>query len=383
MERPEYMKMKLSDLPQEFVDLYGLTKIAEDNGNMYIKVQKGMYGLPQAGILAHRLLEQGLNEHRYHQSQVTPGLWKHALRPISFTLCVNNFGVKYVGREHAKQLLQVLNMHYKCLQDWDGKKYLGMDIEWDYKQRKVHMLMLKYVPEALMRFQCKAPSTPQHQPYPHIKPTYGGTHQYAEASDMSELLSKESKMYIQEVIGTFLYYARCVDSSMFPALGMLATQQAMPTKNMMKKIKQFLNYASINHNAVITYHASDMVLAGHSDALYLSESNVQSRAGGLFFMSSNVELPPNNGAISTILQIIKAVMSLAAEAKVGALFINCREAVPARHALEFLGHPQTPTPMQTDNKTTLGVVNQNVVRKLKLMDMKYYWLQCRISQKQF
>ena len=70
MEQPKYMRMKLSNLPQEFVDLYNLTKIAEDNGNVYIKVQKGVYGLPQAGILAHRLLEQQLNEHGYQQSQV-------------------------------------------------------------------------------------------------------------------------------------------------------------------------------------------------------------------------------------------------------------------------------------------------------------------------
>jgi hypothetical protein len=86
MEQPEYTQMKLSNLPQEFVNLYDLTKIAEDNGNVYIKAQKGMYGLPQAGILAHRLLEQRLNEHGYQQSQVTPRQWKHALRPISFTL---------------------------------------------------------------------------------------------------------------------------------------------------------------------------------------------------------------------------------------------------------------------------------------------------------
>jgi hypothetical protein len=100
-------------------------------------------------------------------------------------------------------------------------------------------------------------------------------------------------------------------------------------------------------------------------------------------MSSDVELPPNNGTVSTILQIIKAVMSLAAEAKGRAFFINCRKAVPARHVLEFLGHPQPPTPMQMDNTTALGVVNQNVIKKLKWMDMKYHWLQCRISQKQF
>jgi hypothetical protein len=79
-------------------------------------------------------------------------------------------------------------------------------------------------------------------------------------------------------------------------------------------------------------------------------------------MSSDVDLPPNNGAVSIILQIIKAVMSLAAEVKVGALFIDCREIVPARHVLKFLGHPQPPTPMQMDNTKALGVVNQNIIK---------------------
>jgi hypothetical protein len=89
-------------------------------------------------------------------------------------------------------------------------------------------------------------------------------------------------------------------------------------------------------------------------------------------MSKDVETPPNNGAVFTILQIIKAVMSSAAEARIGALYINCCEAVPAQHVLEFMGHKQPPTPMQTDNTTALGVVNKNVMKKLKSMDMKYH-----------
>ncbi len=132
-----------------------------------------------------------------------------------------------------------------------------------------------------MRFQHKTPKTPQHQPFSHVKPTYGATCQYAEANNTSELLSKENKMYIQDVIGTFPYYARCVDSSMLPALGTLATQQATLTKNTMKKIKQFLDYVSTNPNAVVTYHASNMVLAGHSDASFLSKRNARSRARSL------------------------------------------------------------------------------------------------------
>jgi hypothetical protein len=54
-------------------------------------------------------------------------------------------------------VLRVLNSHYKCSQDWDGKQYLGMDIDWDYIGKQVHVSMLDYIPEALARFQHKAP----------------------------------------------------------------------------------------------------------------------------------------------------------------------------------------------------------------------------------
>ena len=97
----------------------------------------------------------------------------------------------------------------------------------------------------------------------------------------------------------------------------------------MVKATQFLDYAATHPEAIVTYHTSDMVLAGYSGASYLSESNTRSRAGGHFFMSNNTAKPPNNGVILTTAQIIKAVMSSAVEAEVGALYINCREALPA------------------------------------------------------
>jgi hypothetical protein len=127
-----------------------------------------------------------------------------------------------------------------------------------------------------------------------------------------------------------------------------------------------------------------MVLAGHSDASYLSESKARSRAGGHFFLASNSPYPDNNGAVLTVAKIIKAVMSSAAEAELGALYINCREAVPARHQLEEMGHVQPPTPIQTDNTTALGVVNNTIQpRRTKAMDMRFHWLRCRKRQKQF
>ena len=72
-------------------------------------------------------------------------------------------------------------------------------------------------------------------------------------------------------------------------------------------------------------------------------------------MSNNDAILSNNDAVLTVSQIIKAVMSSAAKAELGAFFINCREAIPARHALEIMGHKQPPTPIQTNNTTALGV----------------------------
>jgi hypothetical protein len=241
-----------------------------------------------------------------------------------------------------------------------------------------------YVEKALARFGHQVPTRPQNQPHKHTIPTYGATIQYAKDEDTSRKLSKEEKKYIQQVLGTFLYYGRAVDSTMLTALSSIASTQAEPTEDTLTNIKLFLDYAATHQDAVLTYHASDMVLVVHSDASYLSEPKARSRAGGHFFMATNSEDATNNGAVLNIAQLIKAVMSSAAEAELGALYINAREAVPMRNLLHEMGHPQPPTPMQTDNSTALGVVNQNIQpRRTKAMDMRFYWLRDREAQKQF
>ena len=71
-------------------------------------------------------------------------------------------------------------------------------------------------------------------------------------------------------------------------------------------------------------------------------------------------------------------MSSAAEAEIGALYINSREAIPQRHLLEEMGHPQPPTPIQIDNTTALGVVTNTIQpKRTKAMDMRFHWLRCR------
>ncbi len=160
---------------------------------------------------------------------------------------------------------------------------------------------------------------PQDQPHKHTIPPYGATVQYAKADDISRPLSKEEKKYIQQVIGTFLYYSRVVNSTMLTTLSSIASTQAKPTKETMNNTKLFLDYTASHQDAIITYRASDMVLVVHSDVSYLSEPKARSCAGGHFFMSSNTKDPANNSAVLNIAQLIKAVMSSAAEAELGAL----------------------------------------------------------------
>ena len=184
--------------------------------------------------------------------------------------------------------------------------------------------------------------------------------------------------------GVFLFYVRAVDSTMLTALSAIATEQANPTEATMQKCKQFLDYAASQEEAVLTFHASDMVLAVQSDASYLSERNARSRAGGYFYMSNNNDNPTMNGAILTVSQIIKAVMSSAAEAEIGALFIVAKIAVVARITLEDMGHPQPPTPTMTDNSTAHGVLTNKITPKAtKAMDMRFHWLRDRECQQQF
>jgi hypothetical protein len=110
-------------MPEDVIAHYKLNDIKTRNGYIYFEIQKGMYGLPQSGIIAQQLLKKCLNAHGYHQSTITPGLWKHDTCPINFSLVVDDFGVKYVGKENVQHLLDTVQQYYKCSCDWKGEQY--------------------------------------------------------------------------------------------------------------------------------------------------------------------------------------------------------------------------------------------------------------------
>jgi hypothetical protein len=152
MDCYEYFRMKLKLFPQDIISKYALTDKVDADGNIFCKVQCGMYGLPQAGIIAQDLLTKHLHKAGYRQSTITPGYWRHDWRPISFTLIIDNFGVKYINKNNVNHLTSILKQDYKIDTDWEGTRYLGLTLSWNYKKCKVHLSMPGYIKNAFFRF---------------------------------------------------------------------------------------------------------------------------------------------------------------------------------------------------------------------------------------
>jgi hypothetical protein len=277
------MVINFASVPQETIDKYNLKELAQ-GGKVYIEIQKGMYGLPQAGILASALLQRNLAKDGYRPTTHTPGLWTHDTRPISFSLVVDDFGVKYVCREHAEHLMTCIKKNYTISSEWNGTACCGLSLHWDYKDRTFDLSMPGYIKAALHKYQHPAPARPEHSPHPWNPPIYGPKTQFVSDNDPSPALSDKDINKLKQLTDTLLYYARAVDPTLIMQFNVLASEQSNATAVTADKVKKMLNYCNTHPETKRRYHASDMKLHIHSDASYLSESEAKSRAGGFFYM---------------------------------------------------------------------------------------------------
>jgi hypothetical protein len=172
---------------------------------------------------------------------------------------------------------------------------------------------------------------------------------------------------------------------MLHALSILATEQTTGNQSTVAAMSLFLNYCATNPDSILRYHASDMILRVESDASYLTEPNAKSRAGGHHYLGkANDNQPWYNAPLLSLSKVLRNVMSSAAEAEIGALFLNAREATVLRMALIEMGHPQPATPIATDNSTAAGIMNKSVKQvRSKAIDMRFYWVRDRVDQDQF
>ena len=180
-----------------------------------------------------------------------------------------------------------------------------------------------YVKQALIKFHHEFNKT-THSPSPFKAPVYGRKIQMATIDKTTPMTTIQTKL-LQQVCGTFLYYARAVDCTMLHALNDLATRVKDGTQKTVEALNHFLDYCATHSEAVVLYRASDMILHNHSDAAYLVATGARSRAAGYKYLGNDMKNKQIiNGPISIIAKIIKGVMASAAEAEIGALYMNAR-----------------------------------------------------------
>jgi len=304
---------------------------------------------------------------------------EHSTRPIQFTLVVDDFGVKYRNKEDVEHLIETLNKIYKIKIDWTGNKYIGIAINHDRSRKTLKISMPGYVQKALKRFGIKTPPNKITTPDMYDPSWNDREKQQAVDMDYSPVVPTIEIKRIQEIVGVFSYYARCIDATMLAPIFRIASQQAAPTQRTMKMIDQLLQYAASNPEASITYYPSTMMTTAHSDASYLTERQARSRAGGFeYFPTLQGQL---NGATNIISQIITlSVVTSSAEAEYAALFLNLQQLDIGRRILDDMGYKQGKVIVITDNQCARGIAQAiNEPRKSKAMNMRYHWVRERVS----
>jgi hypothetical protein len=390
LPRKEYMRIGLNQIPQSTQQQYNVRQLAgHDNTHVLVEISKGIYGLPQAGKLAQERLLAHLATHGYEPAANTPCLFKHTTRDIMFALVVDDFGIRYKGKENADHLLAALRELYPITVDWEGTKYVGISIHYDRPRRRITLSMPNYINNAIKRFGLDTDSdkgTSANSPaeIQEMHRTLRGQPQPTAAPDTSPKLDQQDIKRIQQIVGVLLYYTRAVDPSMLTAVSRLASMQAAGTVKVRDAANRLLRYAARWENAAITYKPSNMQLIAYSDASHGSETESRSRAGGVLYLGSHEDTNIVNGSILAISTVIDVLCPSVAEAEYAALFTVSTEAVSVRHTLQDMGYSQPPTLIFCDNTCAVGIANDAVKqRRSRAMDLRFHWIRDRVRQGHF
>ena len=128
MNKAEYLKIAIKILLQEIINTYDLLR-KQYEGYIYVIIEKGMYGMVQAVIIAQDALKEHLKPYGYAQENITQSLWTHTDRYINFTLVVDDFRIKYTHKKYADHLISSLQSKYEVTQEWTGGLYCRIKLK--------------------------------------------------------------------------------------------------------------------------------------------------------------------------------------------------------------------------------------------------------------
>ena len=218
------MRLPISIIMQDFTDSYNLQSLVDNQEWVYFRIDKVMYGLKQAGIIANEALVTHMAPFGYHPVKHTPGVWVHDTRPTIFSLVVDDLCVQYSSMDDATHFLNALKAKYLITVDMEGKTYIGIKLHWDYIQRTVFLSIPNYVRNAIYKFRHTLAVGLEYSPYTCTLIQYGQNIQYSDPPDTFNNLSPKATNIVQQVCGTFLYYAIAIDNTILTALSDITSQ---------------------------------------------------------------------------------------------------------------------------------------------------------------
>jgi len=389
MERPEYLRVTLKQLPEETIEEFSLDQYI-DRGVVYFEVNKGMYGLKQAGLLANDRIVTLFDKHGYKQSKYIPQLFFSEDKSTAFCLVVDDLLIK-ANEANRDKLYECLRTQYEIVTDNTGSKYLNIDIRRDKTNKLVGLSMRGYLDRLIARFDHWAGTRTANSPGIYQPPSYGIKTQYAEIEDTKEKLSPADTLTLQQLVGGMLYYTRAIDATSMHETNKLGSDQSTATETILPRCQRLLEYCRAYPDSELVFRKSKMELIIQSDASYNSRKGARSVAGFLMYfgdaanaLQSDGTPTAENGAIICGSILMDVIVTSAGEAEYGAGFISAQHGVNARITAEELGHKQPPTPILCDNSFARDLATDTCKqRRSKAIDMRFHWLRDRVRQKQF
>ena len=220
----------------------------------------------------------------------------------------------------------------------------------------------------LHRSQHNHLSKPQHTSHKHTPIHFGTTIQMTSTDTLLPLTMDKIKQ-VWEIVGTLLYYSQAIDSTMAATIGFsIAAHQSCRTEDVLAASHQLLDCAATHFTATIQYLASDVILAVHSDASYLSKYNSKSRTAGHYYLTKAHNETFNNREIISLSTIIKHVVALASDSELAALFYNGKQTILLWVTYTEMRHWQPDTHV-TNDSAVHGLITKSINPKaVKAMD---------------
>ena len=230
--------------------------------------------------------------------------------------------MKCINLDDVQYLATTLRQLYEITKDWSGSKYLGITIEHNYEAKELAISLPNYVAKMLQKYHIdpNGPCTYLPAPYQFVPngPNSNKNHHIDES-----VINDERQQFIRQVVGSVIYYARVIDSTMLCDTTRLGSQGSNPSLTTKRNTYHLLNYVATYPVVRVIFRASDMILRISSDASYASETGSRSRAGGYFDLIRTQDNPitaPINGAIHVVSSILNVVVASYVEAEYGDSF---------------------------------------------------------------